>query len=253
MTDQPVRKPWWHRFRFRLRSLMIAIGIVGGGLGWIIHRAQVQRDAVAVIERHGGFVLYDWQWKNGNRVPNAIRPWPAWLVDRLGIDFLANVVYVNLRDRASNELLTQVEKLSRLECLLLARSAVTDEGLAHLEGLTALQWLSLDDTKVSDAGLVHLKDLRQLQTLYLGLTNVTDAGLPHLKRLRGLKTLSLRLTSVSDPAGRDLQRALPKTRIAGSAWGMGRNQGRALEIYETMTKGKSDRPSQRNGKVNLPR
>ncbi len=61
MSDQPVRKPWWHRFRFSLRSLMIVIGIVGGGLGWIIHRAQVQRDAVAAIGRAGGFVLYDWQ------------------------------------------------------------------------------------------------------------------------------------------------------------------------------------------------
>jgi hypothetical protein len=51
MSDQTVRKPWWHRFSFRLRSLMIAIGIICVAMGWIIHRAQVQRDVVTAVQR----------------------------------------------------------------------------------------------------------------------------------------------------------------------------------------------------------
>jgi hypothetical protein len=253
MSDQPVRKRWWHRVRFSLRGLIIAVGIVGGGMGWNIHRAQVQRDAVAAIERHGGFVLYDWQWKNGRRVPMARVPWPGWLVDRIGIDYLARVVYVDVRDRASDELLIEVAKLPGLECLLLARSPVTDEGLAHLESLTSLRSLTLDDTGVGDAGLVHLKPFTRLQTLALGLTKVTDAGLVHLKPLKGLKWLSLRLTLISDAAGQALQRALPNTRIAAPGWGMGTNQGRALAIYERMTKTKSDQATDGNRKDDLPR
>ncbi len=206
MSDQPVRRPWWQRFRFSLRGLMIAIGILAVGAGWLVHRAHVQRDAVAAIERAGGEVMYDWQWRNGRKLPNGRIRWPNWLVDRIGVDFFADVTYVNLGIRGSDELLVQVRPLHRLEYLRLARAwKVSDEGLANLKGLTALQWLSLDETKIGDAGLAHLKDLKQLQTLLLGLTKVTDAGLSHLKPLTRLKVLSLYFTSVSDHGGQDLQ------------------------------------------------
>ncbi len=146
----------------------------------------------------------------------------------------------NLRYRGSDEILAQVGQLYRLEFLSLAGSRVTDARLADLRGLTALEWLSLDDTQISNDGLVHLKELKGLRTLSLGMTRVSDAGLPHLKAMSGLKGLNLYLTDVSDDAGRDIQRALPGTRIAATGW-PGRNQGRAIEISEKATKAKPDR------------
>jgi len=210
-------------------------------MGWIIHRAEVQRATVAAIERAGGEVLFDWewQWKQGRPVRTGTTRWPDWLVDRIGVDYLFNVTFVTLRYRGSDELLARIGQLRRLEYLDLAHSPVTDAGLAHLQGLTALQFLSLDDTKISDAGLVHLKGLARLQTLLLGLTTVGDAGLPHLKPLTALKMLSLYLTSVSDGAGRNLQRTMPGTRIAAPGW-PGRGAGRAFEIYEKAMKAKTD-------------
>jgi hypothetical protein len=44
---------------------MVLVLITGGGLGWVIHRAQVQRDAVAAIKRVGGHIGYSWQRSNG--------------------------------------------------------------------------------------------------------------------------------------------------------------------------------------------
>ncbi|MGO9464253.1 MAG: hypothetical protein ACLQVF_08870 [Isosphaeraceae bacterium] len=241
MSDPSEPRSWWRRFRFSLRGLMIAIGILGGGMGWIIHRVEVQRATVASIERAGGEVLYDWQWqwKQGRPVRTLMTRWPDWLVERIGVDYLSNVTYVTLRYRGSDELLARIGQLRGLQYLDLAHSPVTDAGMAHLQGLTALQWLSLEDTKIGDAGLVHLKGLAQLQTLLLGLTMVGDAGLPHLKPLTRLKMLSLYLTSVSDDAARDLQRAMPGTRIGAPGW-PGRRAGHAIEIYEKAMKAKTD-------------
>jgi hypothetical protein len=75
-----------------VRGLMVLVLIVGGGFGWIVHEAQVQRSAVTAVKRSGGSVSYDWQRTLGRAEP---RPWgPKWLVDRIGVDYFGNVVEV---------------------------------------------------------------------------------------------------------------------------------------------------------------
>src|SRR5215213_10651885 len=127
---------WWCRLPVRLsvRVLMVLVLILGCGLGWVVHRAHIQRDAVAAIERAGGGVMYEWQFKNG--IPNpAGKPWvPKWLVDLVGVDYIGNAVYVISRTRkTSDAILESVGRLSRLERLDLSDSAVTDAGLVRLE------------------------------------------------------------------------------------------------------------------------
>jgi hypothetical protein len=76
MPDQPLpstQRPW---LRLSVRGLIVLVLVTGGWLGWIVHRARVQREAVVAIERAGGMVWYDWQWKNGSDIPNG-RPWGA--------------------------------------------------------------------------------------------------------------------------------------------------------------------------------
>jgi hypothetical protein len=138
MSDQPMRKPWWRLFRFRLQGLVIAIGILCGALGWIVHRAKVQRDAVTAVERAGGKVMYDceWRWNNrGRPVPTGATRWRGWLSDHFGIDYFSNVTYVELSYRGSDDLLEQIGQLHKLEYLVFAGSPVSDAGLAHLDGL----------------------------------------------------------------------------------------------------------------------
>ena len=54
MSDPPIRRPWWSYLRFRMRTLIVLVLLVGGGLGWIVHDVTIERDAVAVIEKAGG-------------------------------------------------------------------------------------------------------------------------------------------------------------------------------------------------------
>ncbi len=42
------------RSRLSVRALMVLVLVCGGWLGWVVHRARVQKDAVAAIERAGG-------------------------------------------------------------------------------------------------------------------------------------------------------------------------------------------------------
>lgn len=48
--------------RFSLRVMMILVLVVGGGLGWIVRHARIQREALAGVKRAGGTAWYDWQW-----------------------------------------------------------------------------------------------------------------------------------------------------------------------------------------------
>jgi internalin A len=187
--------------------------VIGGGLGWIIRQAHIQRDALAAVVKAGGGVTYDWEWNNGMFVPGG-KPWaPQWLVGLIGVDYFAHVTYVWLKRPLTDGAIVEVGHLTQLERLQLVGHFVNDGELAHLKGLTKLSDLYLTNNPVSDAGLAHLKGLTELKGLQLSGTQVTDAGLANLNGLRNLSVLTVVNTNVSD-AGRDrLKRASPNLRI----------------------------------------
>jgi hypothetical protein len=189
MTDQTHSRPWWHLFRVRvsLRMLMFIVLVLGIWFGRYAISVRVQRDAVAAVTKAGGSVSYDWDWGtpyDPNIIdPNAKPRAPKWLANLVGVDYVANVVGVNLStpnvnapNKANDETLAHVGRLGRLENLNLADTAVTDAGLAHLEGLTNVRDLNLWNTQVTDAGLAHLKGLAKVGTLALVGTRVTEDG-----------------------------------------------------------------------------
>src|SRR4051794_29521037 len=81
---------------------MLLVLVVGGGFGWIVHRARVQTAAVAAIKRAGGDVYYEWDVTRDNSPTgltlqaNGAPGWPKWLVTRLGPDYFGNVVAVDI-------------------------------------------------------------------------------------------------------------------------------------------------------------
>jgi hypothetical protein len=176
---------------------MVLVLVIGGCLGWIVRSARIQRDAVAVIKKAGGSVMYDWEWKDDQPIANA-KPWaPQWLVNCLGVDYFGNVTHVSDAQYYtyawSDTDLGALGRLNRLEVLSLGRSTVTDAGLARLEGLSHLRWLELRNwPQLSDAGLAHLKGLTGLRGILLyNSPKVSDAGLAHLKGLASLEALVL--------------------------------------------------------------
>ncbi|MGO9471340.1 MAG: leucine-rich repeat domain-containing protein [Isosphaeraceae bacterium] len=188
----------------RNRRAIMALALVAAVLlGWREYLVHIQRDAVAAIERAGGGVTYDWEWRNGRplRPGNGPRslgtlppPWRKWLASALGPDLVGNVVAVNFhgrKDATADSVLKDVARLRGLEYLSLYDSAVTNEGLASLRDLTGLKVLHLHGTAVGGPGLACLERMASLEELMLPDRAVSDAELAHLAGLTNLKHLRL--------------------------------------------------------------
>src|SRR3954447_13166094 len=107
MAKQPAtrserRRP---RLRLSLRALMVLVLLLGCWLGWYANSVRVQREVVAAIKRAGGAVAYEWEWGTEDR---HILHWknrqhlPKWLTDHVGIDYLANVILIDLEPHGYN-------------------------------------------------------------------------------------------------------------------------------------------------------
>ncbi len=91
MPAKPVSHPWRRFLRFSVRGLIVFVLVVGAVLGWQVHRAHVQRDAVQAIRSVGGRVSYSWEWINETSIPGG-KPWaPSWLTDLIGVDYFGHV------------------------------------------------------------------------------------------------------------------------------------------------------------------
>ena len=220
--DYPEPSRRLFRALLGLRVLMVVVLVLGLVLGWIVHRARVQREVVAAVRRAGGRVQYDYEWKDLRSIPNGQPRWPRWLVERLGVDYFADVTGVGFHGTGADEVASQVARLGRVEAVVFNGSDLTDEGLARLEGsglrmvylaaakeitdaglihlgrMPRLERVDLFDASIGDAGLEHLGRVRHLRWLHLGQTKVTDAGMEHVGRMRGLATLHLFGTKVGD-------------------------------------------------------
>jgi hypothetical protein len=201
MSDQaePVSRPWRRYLRFSVRGLILVVLLVGGWLGWIVRSARMQREAVAAITDAGGKVLYDWECRDGMRIPGG-RPWvPAWLVDRIGVDYFGHIIGVRFELSLANLLvdtpgsvqakrlpLTEVGRLTQLEALTFYGAGWDDADLSPLKGLQHLKELELSLFSPSDTQLTSLETLMSLRSLRLSFSSLTDGGLAHLKGLTKL-------------------------------------------------------------------
>ena len=183
---------------FRVRGLIVVVLFIGGGLGWVVRSAHIQREAVAAIANSGGsYVDYDWEWSNGDVIQGG-SPWaPGWLVDLIGIDYFGHVTDVTIF-RPTDSAIAEVGRLTRLQRLVMFESSITSPGLTHLGGLTELTQLDLGTTAVTDAGLANLEGLRRLSELTIRSAYVTDTGLAHLRNLTKLSKLRLLRTQITD-------------------------------------------------------
>jgi hypothetical protein len=151
--ENPSSTPrrWWNRrlIRLSLRMLMLLVLVLAGGLGWVVHRARVQRDAVAAIEKTGGRVVYHWQKTPAGTTAvtnlKAEPPWPKWLVGHLGVDYFGHVELAFLGEHATDDTMAHLGRLPRLEGMTVRRgSGVTDAGVAHLRDLVELNTIDLN-------------------------------------------------------------------------------------------------------------
>lgn len=204
----------WFRFSLGWAFFVLSVGCVV--LGAMVNRAQRQARAVAMVEQLGGRVLYEHETKSdGNWPPRDLPPpGPAWLRERIGIDYFDHLVDVNLgiererlpESRTADEHLADLRHLPRLRELGLVNARISDEACRHLATLQALEVLYLSGTHVTDAGLVRIARLRKLQDLRLEYCNITSDGIASLSALPELTFLHLGGTQVDDVGAETLAR-----------------------------------------------
>jgi hypothetical protein len=213
--------------------------ILGGILGWVVRRAEIQRDAVAAINRAGGQAMYDWQYRDGTTVSFGVPGGPRWLARLLGPHYFDSVTHVTLPGRVTDTDLDTIAALDRVETLILNPSGLSGAGLAKLDRMTGLRWLiitagatdvdtrimplramsrlqglTLAGTDVTAAGLRRLSDHGRLELLDLEHTRVTDSGLAHLGEMREMRDLSVENTRIGDEGLSHLRRLVKLNRLS---------------------------------------
>jgi Leucine-rich repeat (LRR) protein len=248
------------RLRLSMGAMMVGILGIGCVLGWVAHRARVQRDAVAAIttprRNTRGDVYYDWQFVAGKFDKDAKPRGPRWLRDALGTEVFDTVVSVTIKGgTVDDEFLKNVGKLHGLETVhVVARAApdLTPAGMAQLctlprlktlstrgvaiprgfvaslAGRTGLRHLWLPQAAVTDDEMAIIGEMTDLEYLQLDGSNVTDRGFAHVANLKKLTILDMPgvrimdLAPVADLVQLDLLCLAPRrTTAAGSVPGAG--------------------------------
>ena len=225
VTGKHSRTVEWLRGRLRLSlgAMMILILGLGGGLGWVAHRAHVQRDAVAAIttlrRNTRGSVYYDWQYVAGQGAKSPGPKWmsealgkfdqnaqprgPKWLRDALGPDVFDTVVNVDIEgDNVDDTLLENVGRLHGVEWLTIRGHAAPDltpQGMAQLRTLPRLKGLSVEGITESHGFVAGLTGKAELRRLWLPQAAVTDDEMAIIGGNLNLEVLKLDGRNVTDP------------------------------------------------------
>jgi hypothetical protein len=149
-------------FQFRLRTLLIAILVTSGSLGFIVrerNRIANHRAALNSIGATMGFSSSQPLWHR-----MLFGPDPRYYVG----GFYAG-------SRWDDAMMAHLEGLENLTFLSLSKSKVTDQGLLRLRKLSKLSSLELRNTQITDAGLENLDDCK-IYHLDISGTKVTWTG-----------------------------------------------------------------------------
>jgi Leucine-rich repeat (LRR) protein len=196
-----------------IRSSLLLAVIILGPISWLalaIWESREQRRAVEAIGKldlgdgQGGgtvgdrlyYSRFDYE-DDGSANPRP--PAPGWMTELLGADFFADVIGIRTFNPNGRQ---HIKQLKQLQDLRLWPDAM-DSDLECLEGLTRLRCLSLDGTKITDLGLERLKAFPKLKALSVS-NMVTDGGIQRLQRLAGLRSLECDGAPITDDGVRSI-------------------------------------------------
>jgi hypothetical protein len=200
-------------FQLSLRALLllaVAVAVPSSWLSVEMRQAATQQQAIKAIVRTDTETWYDYSIQydrdsccNDTIYPNREPPEADWLLRLVGIDFLHDVVYIEVKsENFTNSDMELLRAFERLESLFLnCDRSVDDSGLDSLLGLKRLRELIICGPDISDKGLEKLARCCQLRVLCvkcMTVGNMTDAGLEKLVRLSQLRDLDIEGADVTD-------------------------------------------------------
>ena len=128
-----TRRRW---VRVSVRALMALVLIIACALGWIVNRAHVQRDAVAVVRKSGGSVWYEFERAPGPGPRPRLAAWQSVIANAIGVDFVSNVTFVQMPVNGSEancqDILARLGDFERLEYVNLIGPLIGDDLIASL-------------------------------------------------------------------------------------------------------------------------
>ena len=197
-------------------------------LGLHLQAAKRQRKAVETIRAAGGWVAYDYAWKDGDWIKGGKSSVPQWLSTTLGEDAFHSVVAVHMAAMfhlaydgshshigpdpdavISSEVWQAIENLPSTQWLSLNARTLSDEELRHLRGLRRLTELKMEAVPIDGSGLEHLASLANLQSLSLSRIHLKDEHVHWLTHMKQLRVLGLNDSTISPPVAAELQRKMP--------------------------------------------
>ncbi len=185
------------RLGLSVRALMLVVLVLGGWLGWIAHRARVQREAVAVIRRHHASVWFNQSWHR-NPFPPDPQPGPPLLRRWVGPDYFDTALSVNFyggrtpQKTMGDDVMRAACQLAWLEHLSIVGCDATDAGAEGLGGLTRLRSLDVRfNPRMTARAVKDIGRLTELEFLGLGAIPLRDEDMGFLRRLTKLQTLAL--------------------------------------------------------------
>jgi hypothetical protein len=183
MTEPSPQPP--HQPRKFLRAAIGVLLVVGMATGyWAMHRQQVQKQSKAVesIQRSGGRVYLEYQWRDGAPDPEPTPPRETLARRLLGSEGLDRVVAVDLTTAVDmDQAINALRWLPHLEFLDARGASLADKTVESLGRITSLRSLILAQTEITDSSVEVLVNLRLLKQLDVAGTRISEAGVRRLR------------------------------------------------------------------------
>jgi Leucine-rich repeat (LRR) protein len=182
-------------------AALLALGLILGAAAKWIERGRRQDAIVQEIERHGGLVVYDYEYdENGKWVADANPSVPTWIRQVCGNGCFVGVTDVILGGRQVGSFdFARLRDLGTVQYLDVSKTDVSDETVRDICQIDSLEELRLDgNQRISDLALKHIGDLRALKRLDVSATEITDLSLMSVSRLQHLEHLSVAETNIGN-------------------------------------------------------